>query len=134
MLAVWLEDGKLELREDLATPQPPRGEALVRVVCAGICNTDVELLRGYYPFDNEGVATRSRDIVEDGVLAGYLLSAYSARRLGLKTTGNAGGARNLFRQDVHDGCRKHVHTEKAEIVAGAQAGHDGVNNSVGLRY
>ncbi|MGH8167983.1 MAG: metallopeptidase TldD-related protein, partial [Woeseiaceae bacterium] len=48
------------------------------------------------PYDAEGVATRNRDIVVDGVLKGYVLSSYSARRLGLVTTGNAGGAHNLI--------------------------------------
>ncbi len=47
-------------------------------------------------FDNEGVATRDRDLVRDGILQGYLLSAYSARKLGLQTTGNAGGPHNLI--------------------------------------
>ena len=47
-------------------------------------------------YDNEGVATYDRDIVTDGVLQGYVLSSYSARRLGLKTTANAGGAQNLI--------------------------------------
>lgn len=51
---------------------------------------------GSSPFDDEGVVTRPRDLVEDGVLQGYFLSTYSARRLGMKTTGNAGGAHNLF--------------------------------------
>lgn len=46
-------------------------------------------------FDSEGVATYDRDIVTDGVLQGYILSSYSARRLGLTTTANAGGAQNL---------------------------------------
>lgn len=46
-------------------------------------------------FDDEGVATKSRDIVKDGVLRGYVLSTYSARKLGLQTTGNAGGVHNL---------------------------------------
>jgi PmbA protein len=46
-------------------------------------------------FDAEGVATRDRDLVVGGVLQGYILSSYSARRLGLTTTGNAGGAHNL---------------------------------------
>ena len=41
-------------------------------------------------YDMEGVATRARDIVRDGVLQGYVLSSYSARKLGLETTGNAG--------------------------------------------
>jgi PmbA protein len=47
-------------------------------------------------FDSEGVATRDREIVERGVLTGYVLSTYSARKLGLKTTGNAGGVHNLI--------------------------------------
>lgn len=47
-------------------------------------------------YDAEGVATRDRDIVVDGLLQGYILSSYSARRLGLVTTGNAGGAHNLI--------------------------------------
>jgi PmbA protein len=47
------------------------------------------------PFDAEGVATHARKLVERGVLQGYVLSSYSARRLGMQTTGNAGGAHNL---------------------------------------
>ncbi|MGZ8258135.1 MAG: metalloprotease PmbA [Methylotenera sp.] len=50
------------------------------------------------PFDNEGVATHPRQLVKDGVLQGYMLSSYSARKLGLKTTGNAGGNHNLIVQ------------------------------------
>ena len=50
---------------------------------------------GSAAFDNEGVATRSRDLVAGGVLQGYVLSSYSARKLGLATTGNAGGVHNL---------------------------------------
>ncbi len=48
------------------------------------------------PFDNEGVATKSRMLVENGVLQGYVLSSYSARKLGMQTTGNAGGNHNLL--------------------------------------
>lgn len=48
------------------------------------------------PFDGEGVATYDRDIVANGVLQGYVLSSYSARRLGLTTTANAGGSQNLI--------------------------------------
>lgn len=51
------------------------------------------------PFDNEGVATQTRDIVRDGVLQGYFLSTYSARKLGLSSTGNAGGNHNLLVTD-----------------------------------
>jgi PmbA protein len=50
------------------------------------------------PFDNEGVATRPRQIIQDGVLQGYVLSSYSARKLGMQTTGNAGGNHNLLVQ------------------------------------
>ncbi len=50
---------------------------------------------GSAPFDEEGVRTTARDVVKDGVLQGYFLSTYSARKLGMKTTGNAGGSHNL---------------------------------------
>jgi threonine dehydrogenase-like Zn-dependent dehydrogenase len=48
--ALWLEDRSLRAREDAPIPAPPPGEALVRATLAGICNTDLELVRGYYPF------------------------------------------------------------------------------------
>jgi len=51
--------------------------------------------RGSAPFDNEGVATAPRDVVKDGVVQGYFLGSYSARKLGLASTGNAGGSHNL---------------------------------------
>jgi len=51
---------------------------------------------GSAPFDNDGVATRPRDIVRDGILQGYVLSSYSARKLSMQTTGNAGGVHNLI--------------------------------------
>ena len=51
---------------------------------------------GSSPFDNEGVATKSRTLVENGVLQGYMLSSYSARKLGMSSTGNAGGNHNLI--------------------------------------
>lgn len=47
-------------------------------------------------FDDEGVATHERKIVENGVVQGYFLNSYSARKLGLRTTGNAGGNHNLI--------------------------------------
>ena len=52
------------------------------------------------PFDGEGVATKSRKLVENGVLQGYVLSSYSARKLGMQTTGNAGGSHNLIVQST----------------------------------
>jgi PmbA protein len=50
---------------------------------------------GSSPFDEEGVRGLQRDVVARGVVSGYFLSSYSARKLGMKTTGNAGGAHNL---------------------------------------
>jgi len=50
---------------------------------------------GSAPYDNEGVATCARDIITDGVLQGYVLGSYAARRLGMQTTANSGGVRNL---------------------------------------
>jgi PmbA protein len=51
--------------------------------------------RGSAPFDSEGVATAARDVVRDGVVHGYFLGSYSARKLGMQTTGNGGGSHNL---------------------------------------
>ncbi|MEO8170234.1 MAG: metalloprotease PmbA [Oxalobacteraceae bacterium] len=50
---------------------------------------------GSSPFDDEGVKTSRREVVKDGMVQGYFLSTYSARKLGMQTTGNAGGAHNL---------------------------------------
>jgi PmbA protein len=50
---------------------------------------------GSAPFDEEGVRTQRRLVVENGVVKGYFLSSYSARKLGMQTTGNAGGSHNL---------------------------------------
>jgi PmbA protein len=51
---------------------------------------------GSSPFDGEGVATRARDLISDGVLQSYVLDSYAARKLGMQTTGNAGGVHNLI--------------------------------------
>jgi PmbA protein len=51
--------------------------------------------RGSAPFDGEGVATAPRDVVKGGVVQGYFLGSYSARKLGMASTGNAGGSHNL---------------------------------------
>ena len=53
-------------------------------------------------FDSDGVATHDREVLVDGRLQGYFLSAYSARKLGMQSTGNAGGCHNLI---VHPGKR-----------------------------
>jgi PmbA protein len=51
--------------------------------------------KGSAPFDDEGVKTKARQIVDGGMVQGYFLSTYSARKLGMRTTGNAGGSHNL---------------------------------------
>ena len=51
--------------------------------------------KGSAPFDDEGVVTKVRDVVQGGVVQGYFLSSYSARKLGMHTTGHAGGSQNL---------------------------------------
>ena len=50
MKGLWLENNQLELRSDIPEPEIKEGEALVKVLSAGICNTDLELIRGYYPY------------------------------------------------------------------------------------
>lgn len=72
------------------------------------CHERPHLLKalGSAPFDSEGVTTRDRTLVDRGVLTGYVLSTYSARKLGLKTTGNAGGVHNLI---VEPGSATGVH-------------------------
>jgi len=54
---------------------------------------------GSAPFDDDGMATRRKFLVRDGVLESYVLSAYSARKLGMTPTGNAGGVHNLVLQN-----------------------------------
>jgi PmbA protein len=66
--------GHIDLLED---PHVPRG-------------------KGSAPFDEEGVRTKARKVVDAGRVEGYFLSSYSARKLGMKTTGNAGGSHNLY--------------------------------------
>ncbi|QEY24585.1 metalloprotease PmbA [Neisseria animalis] len=52
-------------------------------------------------FDSEGVATQPRFVIRNGVVEGYFLSSYSARKLGMTTTANAGGAHNLYLDSTH---------------------------------
>ncbi|GMT40761.1 MAG: PmbA protein [bacterium] len=59
-------------------------------------NPHIPKALGSAAFDNEGVATKQRSIIKDGILMDYVLSSYSARKLGLLTTGNAGGVHNLM--------------------------------------
>ncbi|CAM8636601.1 TldD Predicted Zn-dependent proteases and their inactivated homologs [Burkholderiales bacterium] len=55
----------------------------------------VPLGAGSSPFDDEGVKVRARRVIDGGTVSGYFLSSYSARKMGMKTTGNAGGSHNL---------------------------------------
>lgn len=50
MRGVWLEDRRLRIRDDVPSPPVPPGEARIRVLLAGICGTDLELVKGYYPY------------------------------------------------------------------------------------
>jgi PmbA protein len=79
-------------------------DSLGKQVANKIVNIDElpHLKKGFAssPFDSEGVATKSRKLVENGVLQGYVLSSYSARKLGMQTTGNAGGSHNLIVQST----------------------------------
>ena len=70
----------------------------------------IPMALGSSAFDNEGVATKARELISDGILRGYVLDSYSGRKLGMQTTGNAGGVHNLmidsgdknFEQLLHD--------------------------------
>lgn len=82
-------------------------------------------------FDSEGVATNARDIVADGILRGYVLGSYSARKLGTRTTGNAGGVHNLEIQATsNDGLEGLIRQMGRGLVIGELIGH-GVNTVTG---
>jgi PmbA protein len=63
-----------------------------------IIDEDPFVLRGMSSgaFDSEGVETSARRLIDQGVLQGYMLASYSARKLGMQSTGNAGGPHNLL--------------------------------------
>jgi PmbA protein len=82
------------------------------------------------PFDNEGVRTRRRSIVEDGVLQGYFLSTYSARKLDMQTTGNAGGTHNLLIRPGEQDFAGLLRTMQRGLVVTELLGH-GVNAVTG---
>ncbi len=81
-------------------------------------------------YDSEGVATYDRDLVTDGVLQGYVLSSYSARRLGLESTANAGGAQNLVVSSNAAGYADMVRDMQRGLVVVELIGH-GVNTVTG---
>ena len=82
------------------------------------------------PYDAEGVATSDRDIVVNGELQGYVLSSYSARRLGLESTGNAGGAHNLLVPGNADGMQSMLKEMGTGLLVQELIGQ-GVNNVTG---
>lgn len=82
------------------------------------------------PFDNEGVRTESRWVVRDGVVQGYFLGSYSARKLGLKTTGNAGGPHNLVLSDTGQSFEALIEEMGTGLLVTDLLGH-GVNGVTG---
>lgn len=82
------------------------------------------------PFDEEGVATHPRDVVRSGVLQGYFLGSYSARKLGLKSTGNAGGNHNLILRDTGSDFQGLLRTMGEGLLVTELLGH-GVNPVTG---
>lgn len=85
MRALWLEDRRLRLRDDLPVPSRD-GESVVRVLLAGICNTDIELTRGYYPFTGVpghefvGIAGGRRVVGEINAACGSCEACRAGRR------------------------------------------------------
>jgi len=81
MKGLWLENQQLQLRSQLPIPEPPEGEALIRVLRAGICNTDLELLRGYYPYSGilghefVGVVERGPESLQNQRVVGEINAA-----------------------------------------------------------
>jgi PmbA protein len=85
---------------------------------------------GSAPFDHEGVATRARDLVAGGVLQGYVLDSYSARKLGMQTTGNAGGVHNLTVEPGAEGLDALLKRMGTGLLVTELLGH-GVNTVTG---
>jgi PmbA protein len=86
--------------------------------------------RGSAPFDSEGVATMPRDVVRDGVIQGYFLGSYSARKLGMQTTGNGGGSHNLVLAHGDDDLPALLRRMGRGLLVTEQLGH-GVNPVTG---
>mgnify|MGYP003714630749 FL=1 len=85
---------------------------------------------GSSAFDSEGVATEDRTLVEKGVLKGWLLGSYSARRLGLHSTGNAGGVFNLLVEGEREPFDALVKRMGTGLLVSELLGH-GVNGVTG---
>jgi len=82
------------------------------------------------PFDDEGVATQAREVVKDGVVQGYFLGTYSARKLGMKSTGNAGGNHNLELGDTGSDFAGMLKALGTGLLVTELMGH-GINNVTG---
>jgi len=82
-------------------------------------------------YDQEGVATQDRALINDGVLGGYLLGSYSARKLGLESTGNAGGLFNLVVDPTFDGGLVELAQEMGEGLIISEVMGQGVNTVTG---
>lgn len=85
---------------------------------------------GSASFDAEGVATHDRDLVQDGILQGYLLDSYSARKLDMASTGNAGGAHNLTLNPGQGHLKELLHTMGRGLLVTELIGF-GVNTLTG---
>ena len=82
------------------------------------------------PFDDEGVATQAREVVKDGVVQGYFLGTYSARKLGMKSTGNDGGNHNLELGDTGSDFAGMLKALGTGLLVTELMGH-GINNVTG---
>lgn len=93
---------------------------------------DPHLLKGSASsaFDAEGVTTRKRTLLEKGVLQGYVLGSYSARKLGMQTTGNAGGAHNILVQSTGQDFAQLLQTLGTGLLVTEVLGH-GLNMVTG---
>jgi threonine dehydrogenase-like Zn-dependent dehydrogenase len=94
MKGLWLEDRRISYREDLPAPAPAEDEALIKILYAGLCSTDLEMAQGYYPFtgipghefvglvikDPEGSGLLGKRVVgEINITCGYCLACKSGR-------------------------------------------------------
>jgi len=82
------------------------------------------------PFDAEGVATQARELIDQGVVQSYVLSSYSARRLGMQSTGNAGGVHNLSIAPSAGDCDALIKMMDCGLIVTEMMGH-GLNMVTG---
>lgn len=85
---------------------------------------------GSSPFDSDGVRTKARTVVDQGVLAGYFLSVYSGRKLNLPSTGNAGGSHNLIVRSTGESYEELIKTMDKGLIVTELLGH-GINYVTG---